>query len=227
MIITELYNTKITCSTYDTMLNTNGITITVKLEDFNKQAITGKPVTLTCSKGYFTSVTHNGGTTSLNKTKTTNSYNTNSNGEITAIWTASEEGLCTFSANNTKIQINVNTPIVTKGFSGTSSGINYFNKEHSFVKFVKYGKLVICSFILVGLTTTTTGNKNVLEIPSSFYPSSDNQFISDGTELNANYHDNDVRVFIVLRNGKWYLYISLDDTSPTKNIRGQLVYMAN
>jgi len=104
MIINNLYQTKITCNNYNPSIDSN-VTVTVKLEDFNKRAVANKPVTLTCSKGYFTSVTHNGGTTSLNKTKTTNSYNTNSNGEITAIWTASEWGYNTFLADNSNIQV--------------------------------------------------------------------------------------------------------------------------
>ena len=55
MIISDLYQTNITCSTYNTTIDSgNGsttITVTVKLEDFNKAPVSGKNVALTVDKG--------------------------------------------------------------------------------------------------------------------------------------------------------------------------------
>ena len=104
MQITDLYQTKITCSTYNANIDSTDTVITVKLIDFNGNAVTNKSVTLTCDKGYFNkkNSTSISGTTTKSITLTTNS-----SGEITGTWTASEWGLCTFSTNNSNAQINV------------------------------------------------------------------------------------------------------------------------
>ena len=109
MIISDLYQTNITCSTYNTTIDSgNGsttITVTVKLEDFNKSPVTTKNVTLTVDKGYFKSVTGTSTTNYSNTTTKSVSATTKSDGTITAVYVPSEWGLATFSANNTKIQI--------------------------------------------------------------------------------------------------------------------------
>ena len=104
MQITDLYQTKITCSTYNANIDSTNTVITVKLIDFNGNAVTNKSVTLTCDKGYFNkkNSTSISGTTTKSITLTTNS-----SGEITGTWTASEWGLCTFSTNNTNNQVKV------------------------------------------------------------------------------------------------------------------------
>ena len=104
MQITDLYQTKITCSTYNADIDSTNTVITVKLVDFNGAAVTNKSVTLTCDKGYFNK---NGSTTISGTTTKSITATTNSSGEITATWTASEWGLCTFSANNNTVQVNV------------------------------------------------------------------------------------------------------------------------
>ena len=102
MQITDLYQTKITCSTYNANIDSTDTVITVKLIDFNGNAVTNKSVTLTCDKGYFNKKdsTPISGTTTKSITLTTDS-----SGEITGTWTASEWGLATFSTNNSNIQI--------------------------------------------------------------------------------------------------------------------------
>lgn len=103
MQINDLYQTKITCSTYNANIDSTDTVITVKLVDFNGAAVTGKSVTLTCDKGYF----NKNGSSAISGTTTKSiSGTTNSSGEITATWTASEWGLCTFSANSSNIQVN-------------------------------------------------------------------------------------------------------------------------
>lgn len=104
MEITDLYQTKIEASSYNVNIDSTGNVITVTLLDFNNQPVTNKSVTLTCDKGYFTKK----GSTNISGTTTKSvTVNTDSNGKITATWTASEWGLCTFSANSNTIQINV------------------------------------------------------------------------------------------------------------------------
>ena len=108
MQITDLYQTKITCSTYNANIDSTDTVITVKLIDFNGNAVTNKSVTLTCDKGYF----NKKGSTSISGTTTKSiTLTTNSSGEITGTWTASEWGLCTFSTSNSSqpahIQVNV------------------------------------------------------------------------------------------------------------------------
>jgi len=104
MQISDLYQTKITCSTYNANIDSTDTVITVKLIDFNGAAVTNKSVTLTCDKGYF----NKNGSTSISGTTTKSiTATTNSSGEITATWTASEWGLCTFSANSTKSSVKI------------------------------------------------------------------------------------------------------------------------
>lgn len=104
MQISDLYQTKISCSTYNANIDSTDTVVTVKLIDFNGAAVTNKSVTLTCDKGYF----NKNGSTSISGTTTKSiTATTNSSGEITATWTASEWGLCTFSTNNSNIQIKV------------------------------------------------------------------------------------------------------------------------
>ena len=104
MQITDLYQTKITCSTYNANIDSTDTVITVKLIDFNGAAVTNKSVTLTCDKGYF----NKNGSTTISGTSTKSiTATTDSSGEITATWTASEWGLCTFSTNNTNIQVRI------------------------------------------------------------------------------------------------------------------------
>ena len=107
MQITDLYQTKITCSTYNANIDSTNTVITVKLIDFNGNAVTNKSVTLTCDKGYFNkkNSTSISGTTTKSITLTTNS-----SGEITGTWTASEWGLCTFSTNTS------HTQVIVKGY---------------------------------------------------------------------------------------------------------------
>lgn len=105
MQITDLYQTKIECSTYNANIDSTDTVITVSLIDFNGNAVTGKSVTLTCDKGYF----NKKGSTAISGTTTKSiTLNTDSNGQITGTWTASEWGLATFSANSSNMQITVN-----------------------------------------------------------------------------------------------------------------------
>lgn len=104
MQITDLYQTKITCSTYNANIDSTDTIITVSLIDFNGNAVTGKSVTLTCDKGYFNK---NGSTTISGTTTKSITATTNSSGEINATWTASEWGLCTFSASSSNCQVDI------------------------------------------------------------------------------------------------------------------------
>ena len=104
MQINDLYQTKITCSTYNATIDSANTIVTVRLVDFNGNSVTNKSVTLTCDKGYF----NKNGSTSISGTTTKSiTATTNGSGEITATWTASEWGLCTFSANTSNIQVKV------------------------------------------------------------------------------------------------------------------------
>ena len=169
MIISDLYQTNITCSTYNTAIDSgNGsttITVTVKLEDFNKAPVSGKNVALTVDKGYFKSVTGTSTTNYSNTTTKSVSATTKSDGIITAVYVPSEWGLCTFSANNSKIQVSVS------GFKEiTPNGEQYcrvwINKASRIVK-VKCARNI----------TVSSGNKDSFIqyssgpiISSEFYP---------------------------------------------------------
>ena len=108
MIISDFYQTRIEASNYNVNIDSTDIVITVTLIDFNGAAVTGKSVTLTCDRGYF----NKNGSTAISGTTTKSiTATTDSNGKITATWTASEWGLATFSTSNphqsSHIQINV------------------------------------------------------------------------------------------------------------------------
>ena len=126
MQITDLYQTKITCSTYNANIDSTNTVITVKLIDFNGNAVTNKSVTLTCDKGYFNkkNSTSISGTTTKSITLTTNS-----SGEITGTWTASEWGLCTFSTKNHILSKTLN---IIKKQTETNNTISLNFKHHNY-----------------------------------------------------------------------------------------------
>ena len=111
MIINDLYQTRIDItkgtsgsSYYNVGIGATDVTVTVLLVDFNNNPVSGKNVTLSVTKGYFTKTGDKtlGGTLYKSITAKTDSW-----GKITATYTASERGLVDFSANNTSISIEV------------------------------------------------------------------------------------------------------------------------
>ena len=109
MQISKLYETKLECSSYNVNIDSTDTTVTLTLVDFNGSPVTNTAVTLKADKGYFTKAVGKTTTTytAASATKTINAT-TDNNGKVVATWTASEWGLCTFSANNTTIQIHSN-----------------------------------------------------------------------------------------------------------------------
>ena len=104
MIISDFYQTRIEASNYNVNIDSTDTVITVTLIDFNGTAVTGKSVTLTCDRGYF----NKNGSTAISGTTTKSiTATTDSNGKITATWTASEWGLATFSTNTVSNQVQV------------------------------------------------------------------------------------------------------------------------
>lgn len=155
MQITDLYQTKITCSTYNANIDSTDTVITVKLIDFNGNAVTNKSVTLTCDKGYF----NKKGSTSISGTTTKSiTLTTNSSGEITGTWTASEWGLCTFSTNTVKAQVNI------KGYKLVETIIS----NNLTIKTYTDGIRVVYS-----VTGSTTINTGVLTNKVSYHPVAD------------------------------------------------------
>ena len=105
MQISKLYETKLECSSYNVNIDSTDTTVTLTLVDFNGSPVTNTAVTLKADKGYFTKAVGKTTTTytDASATKTINAT-TDNNGKVVATWTASEWGLCTFSANNSTIQ---------------------------------------------------------------------------------------------------------------------------
>lgn len=121
MIINDLYYPTIKLNKYDASVGEDGILVTVKLFDFNKKAVTDKPIQLECDKGYFTKQKN---IIITDKRKVINDKS-DSKGELTATYKASEFGLATFIVNNdAKIQLlvlNTQELKVTNEDSSTSS----------------------------------------------------------------------------------------------------------
>ena len=115
MIINELYKTEITTTPLE-VNKTN--TVTVRIIDFNNNQISGKPVTLTCDKGKFT-------TSDSQIIEAT----TDASGKIDVEYLSDEVGMVTFQANNTVLQSVINgwkqiTPTITEE-SGYDSNVTY------------------------------------------------------------------------------------------------------
>lgn len=119
MIISDFYQTKIevvksdtTTSYYNVNIDATDVQVIVSLIDFNGAPVVGKSVTLNCDNGYFTKYGSGTSTSSLTATGNTTTKNitatTDSNGKISATYTASEWGLATFSTNTQSVQIRVN-----------------------------------------------------------------------------------------------------------------------
>lgn len=108
MQISKLYETKLECSSYNVTIDSTDTTVTLTLVDFNGSPVTNTAVTLKADKGYFTKAVGKTTTTytDASATKTINAT-TDNNGKVVATWTASEWGLCTFSANNNNTQVNI------------------------------------------------------------------------------------------------------------------------
>ena len=117
MIISDFYQTKIevvkssATSTpyYNVNIDANDVLVIVSLIDFNGSPVVGRDVTLTVDRGSFTGVAS--GVSSSPSGSVTSSTSchatTDSNGKISALYTASEWGLATFSTNNINTQIKV------------------------------------------------------------------------------------------------------------------------
>lgn len=135
MIISDLYETEITCSNYNPSIDAENIQVTVRLVDFNKNPVPDKDVTLTVDKGSFTAVASTT-VASVSANAKNITAKTNSEGKIIGIYKASEWGICTFNANNTNIQINVtgyklvqSIPSSATCYSGTCSIKEYRNQD--------------------------------------------------------------------------------------------------
>lgn len=93
--------TKIVASDYNPDIDST-ITVTVTVKDVYDDPVENESVQVTCNIGKFTKL--NGSTISDTQSVT---GNTDSNGQFTLTYSCTEWGLATFSANNTKTQINV------------------------------------------------------------------------------------------------------------------------
>ena len=114
MQITDLYQTKIeivksgtSTPYYNVNIDATDVQVIVTLTDFNGAAVSGKNVTLTVDHGAFTKVGSGSSTPTGSASGTSCSATTDSNGKISALYTASEWGLATFSANNSQSQVSI------------------------------------------------------------------------------------------------------------------------
>ena len=131
MQISKLYETKLECSSYNVNIDSTDTTVTLTLVDFNGSPVTNTEVTLKADKGYFTKAVGKTTTTytDASATKTINAT-TDNNGKVVATWTASEWGLCTFSANNGNVQSNVQG--WKRIYSNTSGTVTLYRNQDLF-----------------------------------------------------------------------------------------------
>jgi len=195
--LSDIYQTKIEASNYNVSIDSTDNVITVTLLDFNNQPVTNKSVTLTCDKGYFTK---KGSTNISGKTTKSVSVNTDSNGKITATWTASEWGLCTFSANSNKVQINV------KGCRTSSN--QYINKY----EFETYYQIVIVKNTNYSVTPNYQDLGSILSSVEA--PEVDIYQRSNGND----------NVLIRLGSNGHVLFRTTDSSRVTSNLISQFIY---
>lgn len=105
MIISDLYQTKISTPSFEVKIN-SVITVTVKLLDFNNRPVTGKQVSLNVDRGTIQAIT-TGTSGYVADNKLGANAVTDSNGEIAVTYKASSWGLATFTANMSHSQIKV------------------------------------------------------------------------------------------------------------------------
>ena len=200
MQISKLYETKLECSSYNVNIGSTDTTVTLTLVDFNGSPVTNTAVTLKADNGYFTKAVGKTTTTytDASATKTINAT-TDNNGKVVATWTASEWGLCTFSANNNSIQTR------TKGY-----------KLHTDSRFkIRYNEDIVIFEMNWQLTTdlNNNGSWNTLtsiSIPEDLRP-------PDVRAITAlNYHD---VTFVIETDGtaKYYNNQSAKVQSPLLN----------
>ena len=172
MIISDLYQTiiKIQKSSsdntayYNMDIDTTGVLVTVKLQDFNKVDVNSKSISLTVDKGTFSKVGSSGTLSNNNRTFT----DTTSNGVIQVYYSASEWGLVTFTCNETKKHAyvrGVRESIITSFNSTVSMG------SGSFVRFSRTGNFVSVEIWGSSSTSFSSGNnKKLCDIPEGFRP---------------------------------------------------------
>lgn len=130
MIISDLYKTIITCSDYNFKSSEPSVTVTVYLEDFNKNKVINKSVKLSCNIGYFSKVVGQSTTNFTNQTTKTVTMNTNSAGKIVATYVPNTVGLCTFIANDASVNINIQRDYVWS--STTAINFNTLTTEKDY-----------------------------------------------------------------------------------------------
>lgn len=101
-IITKLYETKISCSNINPIID-DIIDITIAILDFNGNPLSNISITLNVDKGHLLSCKKDNSTTDIN----TQSYTrtTGSDGKLYFTYKADEWSLCTFSCDTEKLQV--------------------------------------------------------------------------------------------------------------------------
>ncbi len=153
MIMNELYKTQLVADKYNLLLDgvNNKLVLVVKLLDYNNQPVTGKSVKVSVTDGYFTR-SEGGGTYDYGGTSTKTVTNTtDSKGEFTVYYTATERGIVTFTANESLLQVQV------KGWKKILSSPTFFDN----VRFDAYTNEEYVYIQFDGETTINTGSENL------------------------------------------------------------------
>ena len=108
------------CSNYNPNIDATGVIVTVSLVDFNNNVVPNKRVTLSVDRGIISSVDVGSNATISSNGKSV-SVNANSSGVVKVKYTASEWGMCTFTANGNNLQVYVRGWKLI--FSDTTNGV--------------------------------------------------------------------------------------------------------
>lgn len=174
MIIKNLFNTSITCSSY--YVNTESdstITVTVKCIDFNGMPVSGREINL-----YYD-----------NSLLTTDS--TNTNGEITYNYNCENDtiGMHTFTTDTgglTQIQVHRDT-----GWQNVTykSGYKNYNSSEEVLKYRVINNIVEIKGVFTNNSAVTPGNSNVnfASIPVQYAPTQKITLLQQGSGANKFY----------------------------------------
>ncbi len=185
MQITDLYQTKIeivksgtSTPYYNVNIDATDVQVIVTLTDFNGAAVSGKNVTLTVDHGAFTKVGSGSSTPTGSASGTSCSATTDSNGKISALYTASEWGLATFSANTHNTQINVKGWKIICNYTGFAQKVIVAQLQYNGEK---------CKLILnfQGLSFTKSTPKTLFTMPYKYRSSQNVYSLVHPNEINS------------------------------------------
>lgn len=216
-MINNLYKTKIECSTYNAEIDSDDTEVIITLIDFNNQKVVDKDVTITCSQGYFTSITDNTHINSSLNNVTDINGTTNSKGEIRLKYTASEWGLATIQANDASVQINVDgwrkyVPTITESGYSDTTRVSFSRNKNTCI-----------FYALIHSEAEISTSRTVCDVPEECRPKteirSSDLYASNYDQNSNNEPTKTAELYITLQNAVHIIREGGTNKQPTVRVR--------